>query len=605
MRDNKFLNYYQAELMRLRSSGSSFAKRHPETASKLDLKGGESSDPHTERILESVAFMTANLHQKIDDNAQYLAFHLLSALYPNLINTFPPCGIVQFNVGTGPTMSDNFHIPKNTKVITSARDGCSCVFRTVFGIDLYPLRVTDVCVLPKAKKNRETNVGDSSLSITVATTANPIEMLEINELLFCINSEILEDCLGVYEAIFANPKRQILLKIHDKELEIDRSCVIQCGFADDETVCPVSKYSTNSLQLFQEVLHFPRKFMFFKITNFHQFIVRSNLTNIDSFSILIDISEQNDRFSEIVKNTPIILDAVPIVNLFEVTSDPFRFDGIKNKYLLLADQSRDRFLEIQSIKSVHMLNAKTKEDSTIPPYFSLAADSENDATPDIFWTYSKESAEIRGLDGMDTYISFVDSNMDPKTSYDMVAYAQILCTNRFETRDIPSHTRIQTESLEIGGYSAELLHKISKPVEITEGRNALWTLISQLATTHITIASSENLLTNLSKLIEILSCDSIIQAKETLNQISNIKIDEVVRRIGQEAWRGFVRGLQISVYTKFEVNNGRLFLLCNILNHYLSSHISLNSFIELHLISGINNKELASWLPRSGSRLFL
>ncbi|MDR1034953.1 MAG: type VI secretion system baseplate subunit TssF [Holosporales bacterium] len=603
MSDKDFLYYYRNELLFLREKGGAFALKHPEIADKLDIKAGESTDPHTERIIEAVAFMSARLNQKIDDNSQNVAFHLLSALYPNLIATFPPGGIVQFVSGAGTVDPDVVHIPKGTKVVATSRAGVNCIFRTVYPLDLYPINVANVTLTQRSGNS----IGSSGtcITITINSLSIPFENMGIQELLFCINSDMLEDALSIYEAIFSNPNGLFTIKIADKEFEIDRRYVMRCGFGDNEMICSVPKYSTNSLQLFQEVLHFPRKFMFFKIINVHDLITKTLLTNIDSISLVIDVNYKNDRFSDTIKKVSITTDATPIVNLFQVTSDPFRFDGLKNKYLLMADQSLDPSLEIQSISSVHILNSKTNEAFVVPPYFSLASDAESDATPNIYWTYSTESAGVRGLDGMDTYISFVDTSLNPKAPYDMVVYAQTLCTNRFETRDIPSHIRMQTENIETGSYSAKLLHKITKPVEMTEERNTLWTLISQLATTHITIASCENLMTSISKLVEILACDTKIQARELLDQITTIDVTEIVRRIGKEAWRGFVNGLAINIYTKSEPNSSLVFLFCNILNHYLSSIVSINSFIELHMFSSTSSKELASWLPTSGNRRLL
>ncbi|MDR2598383.1 MAG: type VI secretion system baseplate subunit TssF [Holosporales bacterium] len=603
MADNDFLRYYRDTLLFLRKKGGSFALKHPEIADKLDIKAGESTDPHTERIIESVAFMAAKLDQKIDDNSQNLAFHLLSALYPNLIATFPPCGIVQFVSVPGPASADVVAIPKGTKLIARSRSGASCVFKTVYPLDLYPIRISDVMLTQRAK--RLSGSSGRCISVTMTTLSVPFESMKIRDLLFCINSDILEDSLLLYEAIFSNPRGCFTMRIADKEFEIDRDHVIQCGFGDDEMMCPVPRYSTNCLQLFQEMLHFPRKFMFFKILNFQDLITRTLLRNIDSISLNIDVDQRDDRFSDTLKKISIVTGATPIVNLFQVTSDPFRFDGLKSKYLLLADQSRDSSLEIQSISSVKMLDSRTNESFVVSPYFSLASDAENDAPQNIYWTYSIESSEIRGLDGTDTYLSFVDTNINPQAVYDRVVYAEVLCTNRFETRDIPSQTSMQAENIETGSYSAKLLHKMTNPVEMTEGKSTLWTMISQLATTHITIANCENLLANISKLTEILACDAKIQASEIISQLTNIEIDEVVRRIGKDAWRGFVNGLEIKVYTKDYPSTCRSYLFCNILNKYLSSIVSINSFIELHMLSSGIQKELASWLPSSGNRTLL
>jgi type VI protein secretion system component VasA len=161
---------------------------------------------------------------------------------------------------------------------------------------------------------------------------------------------------------------------------------------------------------------------------------------------------------------------------------------------------------------------------------------------------------------------------------------------------------MQAENIETGSYAATLLHKMTKPVEMIDGKSALWTLISQLATTHITVANCASLMANISKLVEILACDTKIQVNELLHQITTIGVTEVVRRIGKDSWRGFVSGLEVRVYIKEYPSTFRPFLFCSILKCYLSSIISINSFIELHMLSSGTNKELASWPPSSGNR---
>ena len=55
----------------------------------------------------------------------------------------------------------------------------------------------------------------------------------------------------------------------------------------------------------------------------------------------------------------------------------------------------------------------------------------------------------------------------------------------------------------------------------------------------------------------------------------------------------FVKDEQFSFFTYF---------FCCILNQYLSSSVSINSFVELVLISDKTNKELARWNPTSGRK---
>jgi type VI secretion system protein ImpG len=598
--EKKFLNYYKDELLFLRNKGGAFAKRHPDIAEKLDLKDGESSDPHTERIIESVAFLSARLSQKIDDNAQYIAFHLLDSLYPSLINTFPPCGIVKYSQKSSAAVVDKIHIPKSTKLSCDSREGTSCTFQTVYPLDIYPISITDVHIEQMLKKIR--NSDDHCIEIGIKTDSVPIEKLNIQTLLFSINSDIIEDALLIYEAIFSNTMGKIILNVKGHHITIDRKNIVPCGFFDDEAVCPVPKYSNNVFQLFQEMLHFKRKFMFFKILDLGRVINDTHINDIDEFSILIEISLIHDRLSEIVKKDSIVINTVPIVNLFPVTSDPFRFDGTKNRYLLVADQSRHSSLEIQSILSIHMLDQHIKEDMIIQPYFALNIDSDDNIIHDIYWTYSREPVETKELGGHDTYLSFIETNLNPESSYPNVVYAQTLCTNRFTTRDIPTLTTIHTENIEIGNYVARLSHKMTKPISMSEESNTLWKLVSHLATTHISLANEESLLSGISKLIAIFAEENEMSVHRILNQIKQIKTGRIVRRIGTDAWRGFVTGIEVMVHISDEEYSHHIFLLCCVLNQFLSSCISINSFIELRLISDANNKILSKWPPTSGRK---
>ena len=57
------VDYYLRELEWLRVEGASFAKRYPNIASRLDIGLAESADPHVERLIESVAFLTGRVNR--------------------------------------------------------------------------------------------------------------------------------------------------------------------------------------------------------------------------------------------------------------------------------------------------------------------------------------------------------------------------------------------------------------------------------------------------------------------------------------------------------------------------------------------------------------
>ncbi len=594
-----FLKYYQNELLSLREKGGEFAKQHPKIASKLDIKDGESTDPYTERLIESVAFMSAKLAQRIDDNAQNIAFHLLSALYPNLINVFPPCSIARFESEDNVSVSSPIKINKGTNLFVKSKNGAECQFRTLYPLVIYPISISQISFLKVSKQIG----GDDGwcLELKIKTNSVPIEQLQIDDLLFYINSDITENALMLYESIFSNPKRTVFVDVKNQRFNLDLKNIFPCGFSPDETVCPVSPYSTNCFQLFQEILHFKKKFMFFRIMNLGKLLAETGIKNIDELSLIIDVTISDEHLFQVVNNDFIILNATPIVNLFPITSDPFRFDGTQPKYLLLADQARDKTLEIHSISELHIINNETKEDEIIQPYFSLTVDSDTNVVHDLYWLYSKESSEIRNLKGYDVYISLVDTKMNPHNIYADVVYAKTLCTNRNDTSGIPVLSRFYVDSLETAGYHATLLHKTTEPVSLIEGTTTLWNLISQLSSTHISIANAQNLLCSIRKVAEIFSAGNERKVCELFDGIKSINIENAVQRFGTDAWRGFVKGKNITIETD-EENSAFTYLICAVINEYLSDIVSINSFIKTHMISASSKQLLASWLPTSGRK---
>lgn len=594
-----FLNYYHDELLSLRQKGGVFAKKHPNIAEKLDIKNGESSDPQTERIIESVAFMAAKLHQKIDSNAQNIAFFLLSALYPNLISVFPPCGIVRFENENIASIPDKLVLKKGTSLFVDSKNNIECQFRTLYSITLYPLDISDIQLLKSGKKTG--GIDGWSLKIDIITKSVPIELLQPNDLLFYINLDIIEDSITVYESIFSDPNRNVFLKINEKYIKIDNSNIIPCGFEEDETVSPVPDYSTNSFQLFQELLYFKQKFMFFRIIGINDLIKKSGISNIYEFSISIDVSVTNERLVEIINKESILLNAVPIVNLFPMTSDPFKFDGTKTKYLLLADQAKDKSIEIHSISEIHTINTDTQKDHLIQPYFSLSIDSDTNILHDLYWIFSKEPSTLRNLEGFDTYISFIDTKMNPYKSYTDIVYAKLLCTNRFETRDIPLFSKMYIDNSESGGYSAKLIIKLTKPINFSQKNSDLWNLIQQLTTNHTSLAAINNIISPLKTLFNMLSVDSKLKSEELFNGVEKITTKETVRRFGKDAWRGFVKGVETTIEVNEKYNQFNYLFAC-ILNQYLSDIISLNSFVELKITHSLTHELKAYWLPISGKQ---
>ena len=96
MPHDALLTYYERELSHLRSLGQEFAQAYPKVAGRLLLEAGKCEDPHVERLIQAVAFLTARIQHKLDDEFPEITDALLGMLYPHYLAPIPSMSIAQF-----------------------------------------------------------------------------------------------------------------------------------------------------------------------------------------------------------------------------------------------------------------------------------------------------------------------------------------------------------------------------------------------------------------------------------------------------------------------------------------------------------------------------
>ena len=94
-RSDDILEYYRREIGYLRAQGQDFADRYPKVAQRLAFGGEESTDPHTERLIESVAFLAARVHRELDREFPQIAAAILDNVCPTLTQPVPSITVVQ------------------------------------------------------------------------------------------------------------------------------------------------------------------------------------------------------------------------------------------------------------------------------------------------------------------------------------------------------------------------------------------------------------------------------------------------------------------------------------------------------------------------------
>src|SRR5487761_2064891 len=114
-----FSRYYQDELAFLRELGLEFAHAYPALAPMLAERSG---DPDVERLLEGVAFLTARVRQKLDDELPHAVQGIAQLLFPDFVRPLPPAAILEI-IPLPNVLRERTVVPAGTEFASVEVDG--------------------------------------------------------------------------------------------------------------------------------------------------------------------------------------------------------------------------------------------------------------------------------------------------------------------------------------------------------------------------------------------------------------------------------------------------------------------------------------------------
>lgn len=607
---SKFVSYYQKELEYLRNAGHIFANQHPKIARRLELSNGESSDPHVERLIESFAFLTAQINQSIDDRFPETAAALLGVLYPHLVNPVPSMTVCQFKVDPHKgKLGNGYTVPKSTTLLTHSAQDITCRFKTVYPVTILPLILTkaEFCPQEACSFPQREITSPWYLSLTFKAIGTTVEKLNLNSFRIYLQGE-----QSIRHALYENFFAQSNARIHVSSLvEKEKKVAIplangslgEVGFARSEMALPVPSHGLHAYQLLQEYFHFPNKFLFFDILGLEDKQKDGTLRG-EYFDVLLPIAKPSEIIHKQVSEANFQLGCTPIINLFHKITDPLRLDQRKIHYRLIPDQRRERTTEIFSIESVMAVVEGQNDPEIFSPYFSFAHHHKF-TNQQVLWHHKRVSAENRDIPGTEVLLSFVDLAFNPILPANKVVYANTLCTNRFLAEQIPANGELQIEEKIPLVKIVCLEQPVSQVYSPLDGET-LWLLISQLTVNHLSLTQGKDSVKALKELLYIYAKPHTTKGHQEVEQIEDMSCRSVVRRIGTEPWRGFVQGLEMTLqFNNLGQAGNNSFLLAAVLRHYFSLSVAANSFVEVVLKDKENYGERMRWNPLPSKQIQL
>jgi type VI secretion system protein ImpG len=571
-----FNRYFQQELSNLKDLGSEFAANHPAVAPMLS---GMSTDPDVERLLEGVAFLTAMLRQKLDDDFPEIVHELFQLIWPHYLRPLPATSIVAFTPKS--SLKQTIRVAKGVQLASEPVDGTPCLFRTCFDVDVHPLSLIEASLEDKPGRPPAIRLVMELHDLTLSEWAP-------SAVRFYLAGEA-KQAADIYLLLRAHMHRIALSPLDKGEAHILSADHLKpVGFADNEDLIPYPSQSFPGYRIIQEYLILPEKFLFFDLTGWEKWQQRGDG---HKFEIRFDLKNLPAGLPR-VRNNNFILSATPVINLFGHDADPIRLDHRQSEYLVRPTGGNDINFQTYKVSQVTGFVQGTAKERIYAPFEVF---SPSDKAKPTFHTKIRRSP-IRP--GFDFYLSVAyptGSGTPPTETLSM----QLECTNGF----LP-------EGLQIG----DICHPTSNTPEFVEfqnirpptssilppiGQNLLWKFLSHLCLNYRSLADIDNFkaLLSLYNFEENRDRPAYLANQKRLAGLQAIQTRSADCLVGRIILRG--REIQLDVRQDHFAGLGDLYLFGSVLDHFFGSYASLNSFTQLR-IKEILRGEVYEWPARIG-----
>jgi len=555
---DELLEYYRRELAYLRAQSADFAARYPKVAHRLVLAGDEAADPHTEHLIQSVAFLNARVHRELERYFPTVASAMLDTLCPSLTQPVPAMTVMQMALDPSEgKVTAGMPVMRGTMLSTTAATGEQCRFQVGWDTTLWPLRIGNVM---------QEDPRTLRLDLQCEGGVDVAE-LELDTLRLHLSGDLLTTM----------PLHELLISAVEY-IEVVGSAGVHrmsahhladVGFADDEAMLALPAHVHPAYCLLQEYFAFPRKFQFFDLSG-----LRGRLGRGEGFSIRLVFTRSSAVLARL-RAENILLGCVPALNLFPVTSEPIVLDRRHYEYLLIPDRRRDSVLEVHSIVSVSAADPRGERSREIPCAFAGATDDD-----ELCWTMRREASLRKGISGSDVYLGFVDRSDVRAEQVEQVLYASLLCTNRLLAEQVAAGTRFWGDGV-AASTAIRAVYQPSAPRQPALRNDACWALVALLRLNHRSLADGTNGAATLRDMLSLFAGSS---ARDQLQArgIKHLRAQPGTARLGGDSWRGHCRGTDLTLEFDAAAFDGTSpLVLAGVLARFFALYTTANSFVRL------------------------
>lgn len=605
--DDALLKYYNEELAYLRRLGTEFAERYPKIAGRLKMSEDSLEDPHVSRLLEGVAFLTARISHKLDDEFPEIAGSLLGIVAPDYLAPVPSMTMAEIQ----PTADQEATVSITPDQALVTEDGLphAVTYEPCYPETLVPLTLHSATLegQPFEAPVTASTRGSKALLKVTLRSLNPqldIGALNIDRLRFYLRGgpqqayllyeRLLTDCQGI--AVAAPGQAQV------RYLSPEALCA--GGLDEEEAVIPYGPRHFAGTRLLAEYFLFPQKFLFIELRQLASALKGTGNEVTLYFYLKTPCPELENRLTA----QHLAINVVPLRNYFRQDGEPHRLEPGQNEFRVIPDQRHEPYLEIHHIDAVNATNAQG-DDIPVQPLYRPCAEHDS-ADQALFWNSHRQAAFWSTSDvdsGTETYLTILNRVMEaPDDDERLVLTPTLYCLNR----DLPGllpfgsgapHLDFTTPNSAVNRVTCLTAPTPTRRAPLDQRR--VWQFL-----THLTLNSFSDE-KGLAVLKKVLGLFNITQSPDHLALIDNIvglKVKPGVARVRLNGRTVICHGADVElIFEEAHVSGHSLYPFSRVLERFFAEFCAVNRFTRL--TTRVRNRvhPLAQWPARNGRQVIV
>ena len=559
--------YFDAQMRLLTQAGKQFAQFYPEHAGMLNIDALKDRDPHIERLLEGVAYLTAHTQKRLDESVPEVSEQVLRQLCPILLSYYPSSTVVQFKPKLA--MQKTHSISKGLQLNPpkAKADNKKIIFSTTHGLDVVPLDVEHV-------RYQESHLGAELRIGLKFVCQGERSNFDLSKLNFYLRGDT-PLCSALFQ-LLKTPNKQAELDFGANHFEFNKKLKAKgCSatYLDiDGALLPSAAKSHPGYALLLDYFNAKDRFYFLTFDGLKD---EEFPEHIDRFEVVFRGDNKLPPGHQLSKEN-ILINCVPAVNLFSQAAEPIKIEPNRTDYMISADQTRFDHVFSYTVDAVAGRNSVTGQSYDYTPRYQSVFEDEKK----LFTVLTKDV----GAAAPTHYLQLPFNLEDEKEtlSVDLTSF------NAGWPRQL-----LQEGDLSEGGKDMPSIVEVKNVIRPTNylacpSQPKHWQLISLLNVKFSQITQ----VTELKRLLVLFDWSDKAENRlriESILKITATPISQIKRGI-------FIKGVDVLIdidESKF-VGDADLYHFCNVLHEFFLMYAPINESVQTR-VNAIPSYKSWSW----------